>query len=202
MDDEDPNDNCNNENDDNITPDPKPKWRSMFHIFLNHKKRPVLGDSGCTGSCMSYDYFVNNPYLKKFFTPRKTCGTAINGSDVPAIGDVFLKFNLQNTPMSITCKVVKGLMDPVILGWDWMSKYEVSLDAGKGKVFFCNGKSAPLLSYDMKIQEPLYRVYEDLILPPSSKVHAHVELVINGDPEIKQTKTVVTEPFESNGEKY
>ena len=83
----------------------------MFYIFLNRQRRPVLCDSGCTLSCMSYEYFSNNPYLKRFFTPRQSCGTAINGSDVPSIGEVRLKFTLQDTPMSINCKVIKGYVD-------------------------------------------------------------------------------------------
>ena len=151
---------------------------------------------------MSYEYFTNNPYLKKFFTPRKSSGTAINGSDVLSTGDVFLKFQLQGVPMSITCKVVKGLMDPVILGWDWMSKYGVALDAANGKVSFGEGKCAPLIEYDVKLQNPFYRVFEDLILPPNSKVHTNVELVMN-DPKTKDfSTTVVTEPFTNNGVRY
>ena len=56
--------------DTDITPDPKPKWRSMIYIYLKRQHRPVLADSGCTGSCMSYQHFVKNPYLKRYFTPR------------------------------------------------------------------------------------------------------------------------------------
>ena len=80
----------------------------MFNIFLNRQRRPVLGDTGCTTSCMSYRYFINNPFLKRFFTPRQSCGVAINGSDVYSVGEVKLKFKLQDVPMEITCKVTKG----------------------------------------------------------------------------------------------
>ena len=96
-------------------PQTGPKWRAMFYIFLNHQRKPVLGDTGCTTSCMSYRYYVNNPYLKRFFTPRRSCGMAINGSDVESIGEVSLKFHVAGVPMSINCKVTKGLMDPVVL---------------------------------------------------------------------------------------
>ena len=92
----------------------------MFNIFLDRRRRPVLADSGATFSCISYEYFVNSPYLKKYFVPNKTYGTAINGSDVESVGDVKLQFQLNGTPMVATCKVTKGLMDEVILGWDWM----------------------------------------------------------------------------------
>ena len=90
--------------------DPKPKWTAMFNILLNRHRQPVLGDSGCTCSCISYEYFAKNPYLKKSFKPIRSSGVAINGSDVPSVGEVTLKFRLGNTPMSITCKIIKGLM--------------------------------------------------------------------------------------------
>ena len=97
-------------------PNPIPKWRAMFFITVNHQQFPVLGDSGCTGTCMSYDYYIKNPHLKKSFRPMKSCGTAINGSQVPSVGEVNLEFRLEDVPMSMTCKVIKGLMDPLVLG--------------------------------------------------------------------------------------
>ena len=64
----------------------------MFNIFLDRRRRPVLADSGATFFCISYEYFANNPHLKKYFTPRETHGTTINGSDVESVGDVKLQF--------------------------------------------------------------------------------------------------------------
>ena len=173
----------------------------MFYIYLNHQRRPVLCDSGCTRSCISYEYYVNNPFLKRFFCPRESCGTAINGSDVPSIGEVRLKFTVQGTPMSINCKVIKGLMDHIILGWDWMCKYGVALDASSGSVKI-QDKSTPLISNHMPIMDPLYRVFEDLVLPPHSKVHTNVELVIDSKSLHKPPRTVITEPFSNNGASY
>ena len=173
----------------------------MFYIFLNHQRRPALCDSGCTRSCISYEYYVNNPYLKRFFVPYESCGTAINGSDVPSIGEIRLKFTVQGIAMSITCKIIKGLMDHIILGWDWMCKYSVSLDASSGSVKF-NDKSAPLIENHMPAMDPLYRVFEDIVLPPHSKIHTNVELVIDSKFLHKTPKTVITEPFSNNGASY
>ena len=113
----------------------------MFFIFLNRQRRPVLADSGCSFTCMSYEYFVNTPYLKKFFVPKYSCGRSINGRPVEAEGEVELKFRCGDVPMSMTCRVIKGLMDPIILGWDWMCKYKARLDAEAGKLHLPNGKS-------------------------------------------------------------
>ena len=171
----------------------------MFNIFLDRRRRPVLADSGATFSCISYEYFVNNPYLKKYFTPRKTHGTAINGSDVESIGDVKLQFNINGTPMMATCRVIKGLMDEVILGWDWMCRHKITLDAANGKLHYLEGGCVSLIKNERPSAGCLYRVSEDLIIPPNSKVHTDVELVLDAASSRKMTDSVVTDPFTNNG---
>ena len=123
---------------------------------------------------MSYNYYVNNPHLKKSFRAIKSSGTAINGSQVSSIGEVKLEFKLGDVPMSMVCKVIKGLMDPLVLGWNWMAKYAVMLDAKNGKVLFCENKSAPLLENNQLFSGLFYRAQEDITLPPSSKVYTNV----------------------------
>ena len=171
----------------------------MFYIFLNRQRRPVLGDSGCTFTCMDLDFYQNNPYLKRFFVPRKSSGKSINGEPVYSEGEVVLKFRLADVPMSMNCKIIRNLMDPVILGWDWMTKYGVVLDAKNGKVRFGEGKVVDLIANHFPLRGCYYRAFEDLILPPFSKVHTNVEMVLSGDAVDKVTSTVVTEPFSNNG---
>ena len=174
----------------------------MFFISINGQRRPVLGDSGCTGSCVSLDYYRKNPSLKDSFVPKKSCGTAINGSDVKAIGEVKLDFSLEETPMTITCKVIKGLMDPIVLGWDWMFKYSVAMDPAKGYVHYGDGMSAPLIELDLPRMGSYYRAAEDITLPPYSKVHTRVEFVPGKDTVGRSSPTVVTEPFNRAGSSY
>ena len=174
----------------------------MFFIFLNRQRRPVLGDSGCSRSCISYEYFCKNPVLKRSFVPNATSGVAINGSDVDSIGDVRLSFSLEGVNMSIGCRVVKGLMDPVILGWDWMYKYGVSMDAAVGVVKFCKDKTAPLIEEDLPVNGAYYRVLEDVTLPPNSKVHMQVGLFRGEDPHVGGSATVIAEPFTHLSREY
>ena len=171
----------------------------MFYIFLNRKRRAVLGDSGCSFSCVSYEYFVNNPHLKRSFRPIESCGRAINGSDVNSVGEVRLGFTLEGKPMQITCKVIRGLMDPVILGWDWLSKYKAVLDAANGKLHFLDGCSTDLIDNSPPPTGFHYRVFEDLTLPSNSKVLTEVEIVRSGDALGQDPQSVVTEPFSNNG---
>ena len=134
---------------------------------MDGKQFQVLGDSGCTSTCMSYDYFITQPHLKKFFKPTVSTGVAIDGAQVSSIGEVPIQFQLGDVPMSMTCKIIKGLMEPVVLGWNWICKYEVLLDSFAGKVRFCRGKSAPLVSTSKLC---VYQAPEDIVLPPNSKV--------------------------------
>ena len=180
----------------------KPKWRAMVSIAVGRRSIPVLTDSGCTGSCISHDYFVKNPAFKKTFVPHESVGRAINGSDVSSIGEVRLDFYLEGVPMSIPCKVTRGLIDPVVLGWDWMSKYEVSLDAAKGMLHYVGGNSVSLIPSAASLKGSYYRVFEDLVLPPHSKVHTDVELVVDNESMKQQTPVVVTEPFSTNGSRF
>ena len=124
-----------------LTPNPPPKWRSTVYIALGRTAFPALVDSGCTASCMSHDFFTRNPCFQQTFAPDKTEGRAINGTGVPSVGEVQLNLWMEGEPMSIKCKVIKGLVEPVILGWDWMSKYDAVLDAGRGILGFRGGST-------------------------------------------------------------
>ena len=109
-------------------PDPAPRWRAMFFLTVCKQRLPVLGDSGCSKSCISLEFLNKNPSLRKTFKAEESSGVAINGSDVKSVGMVRLDFKLNGNLMSVKCKVIRDLMDPIILGWDWMSKYGVSMD--------------------------------------------------------------------------
>ena len=92
-------------------------------------------------------------------------------------------------------------MDPLILGWDWMCKYSVLLDAANGKLHFSDSRSrrhtVPLMENAFSLSGCYYRAFEDMVLPPFSKVHANVELILDGHSFGKIKPSVVTEPFES-----
>ena len=181
-----------------LKPNPPPKWRSTVYIALGRTAFPALVDSGCTASCISHDFFTRNPCFQQTFAPDKTEGRAINGTGVPSVGEVQLNLWMEGEPMSIKCKVIKGLVEPVILGWDWMSKYDAVLDAGRGILGF-RGGSTQLVESPFMVSSCLYKVGEDVTLPPFSKVHLSVELVHNVDSVRNSTGTVITEPFSSNG---
>ena len=148
---------------------------------------------------MSYQYFKENPHLKKLFRPFETCGKAINGSKVLSVGEVDLKFRVEGVHMQMSCKVIKGLMDPIVLGWDWMYKYKAMLDPANGIMHFMGGKTTPLIENSHFVTGCFYRVFEDLTVPPNSKMHTEVELILDKEHANRATNTVIAEPFSNNG---
>ena len=184
------------------TRDEAPRWRAMINIRTNKQYMSVLCDSGCTASCISQDYFDKNPGLKKNFKPMKSNGRAINGTEVPSDGEVSLRFSIKKEQMEWKFKVIKGLMDPIILGWDWMLKFQVKLDAGEGLLHFGNGRTAPLIENWLPPTACTYKVPEDLVLPPNSVVHTEVRLFQGAVPLEESKLTVITEPFSNNGSSF
>ena len=84
-------------------PDPKPRYRAEFCIHLRVDKvgkrriaQRVVGDTGCTKSAMSEEFFLASPHLQtRPYRPLTTRGTAINGSKVITLGIVNFAFRIN-----------------------------------------------------------------------------------------------------------
>ena len=127
-------------------PTEKPRWKAMFCISVNKTNVPTLGDTGCSRSCMSETFFREHPHLQySDFRPYYFNGTAINGTKVLTLGLVNLQFRIDGVHMRMNMRIVRGLITPVVLGWDFFSKYGAHLDPSKGQLIFMNDKSAPLI---------------------------------------------------------
>ena len=112
------------------TPNPppsdfKPQWKAEFYISMRvgpqgkYAKILALGDTGSNRCTISEDFYRNNPTLRERpYRQLTTRGTAINGSKVLTVGIVNVPFRINNNYMAINCRVVRGLIQPVILGWD------------------------------------------------------------------------------------
>ena len=172
-----------------------------MYISFGRTAIPALVDSGCTTSCISHDFFVRNKVFEQSFIPSPTEGRAINGTGVPSIGEVRLDFWLEGNRMSTMCKVIKGLVEPVVLGWDWMSANNAVLDAGQGTVRF-QGGTTELVQNPFALASCFYKVPDNTTLPPFSKVLLDVELVHTHKSAQQATDTVITEPFSNNGAKF
>ena len=81
-------------------PDPKPRFKAEFFISIRvdkigkrRIKQRVVGDTGCSKSAMSEEFFLASPHLQtRPYRPLTTRGTAINGSKVMTLGIVNVAF--------------------------------------------------------------------------------------------------------------
>ena len=150
---------------------------------------------------MSEDFFRQHPELHdNNFRPTHAYGKAINGSGVLEVGIVKLSFRIDKVHMSMNFRIVRGLIHPLILGWDFLTKYQAWLDPAKGRLQYLNGmKSVPLIEDSQGISGCYYRVHEDLTIPGNSKMHTEVELMVDAEALKLATNLVTTEPFPHQG---
>ena len=191
------------------TPPPddfKPKWKAEFLISVKtgiddkYQKIIALGDTGSSRCTISEDFFRNSPALRKRpYRQLTTRGKAINGTKVLTIGIVNVPFRINGNYMAINCRVVRGLIQPVILGWDFFSKFKAKLNTSKGLLEFQNWSSVPLLVDRSSLSGCYYRIHEDFTVPAFSKMHKSVELMADRKHVKNASKTVIVEPFANEG---
>ncbi len=185
----------------------RPNWKSEFKVSMqrfvgDHKYEevPTLGDSGCDKCCMSEDFYRDSPALRKYpYRTLKTRGTAINGTKVLTIGICNVPFRIGGVYMSMNCRIVRGLVQPLILGWDFFSKYKAKLNAGDGLLEFRDWSPVPLTKDTSFLSGCFYRIQESVTVPANSKMHKLVELMADKDHIKDASTTVVTEPFTNCG---
>ena len=98
--------------------DYKPKYKAEFVIKLKRervgKKREsiqVVGDTGCSKSAISEEFFRDSPHLQtRPYRPLTTRGTAINGSKVLTLGIVNIAFRINGRFYQQNFRVVRGLV--------------------------------------------------------------------------------------------
>ena len=195
------------------TPEPPPKdhvpdWKAEFYVDMKlgikdenqYDKVITLGDSGSNKSTISEDFYRNSPALRRRpYRTMTTRGKAINGTKVLTLGIVSVPFRINGHYMAINCRVVRGLIQPFILGWDFFSKAKAKLNTEIGQLEFRDWPPTPLVKDSSFLSGCYYRIHEDLVVPANSKMHNSVELMADKDQVRNAAKTVVTEPFANDG---
>lgn len=185
-------------------PDPKPKWRGEFFVEMRREvkhrikeKVIVAGDTGCDKSCMSEEFFVSSPYLQtRPYRPMTTRGKAINGTKVLTMGIANIPFRINGRYLTINVRIVRGLVRPLFLGWDWFSKYGAKLDPDKGVLEFPRyGDTIPLVANSLLLSGCYYQIPEDTVIPANSKMHMEVQLKLDNQYASQAATTVITDPF-------
>ena len=70
--------------------------------------------------------------------------------------------------MAINCRVVRGLIQPVILGWDFFSKFKATLNTVEGLLEFRDWAPTPLVKDSTVLSGCFYRIHEDVTIPANS----------------------------------
>ena len=158
-----------------------------------------MGDTGCDKSVMSEDFFLANPHLRtRPYRPLTTRGRAINGSKILTMGIVNVSFRINGRFYSTNFRIVRGLVHDIFLGWDWLTAAGAVINTVKGLLEFPkHGDSIPLAPTTPTISGCYYRMPEDFVVPPNSKAHTTVELMLNGNEQSQITKVVEVEPFQN-----
>ena len=76
------------------------------------------------------------------------------------MGSIDFQFRIQGVHLRMKARVIKGLIQPIILGWDFFKKYTAFFHPGKGTLEFLDGRSAPLLGSTETLSGCYYRVNE------------------------------------------
>ena len=189
----------------NLPPsDYKPKFKAEFYIHMTRnkvgkrrEKVKAVGDTGCSKSAISEDFFLSSPHLMtRPYRPLTTRGTAINGTKVVTLGIVNITFRINGRFFHQNVRVVRGLIQDMFLGWDWLTRHGAVIDTDKGVLNFPRyGDSTPLVPSSLDVSGCFYRVPDDLVVPANSKAQFAVEVMLDGNELAKTSKIVETEPF-------
>ena len=182
-----------------------PKFKAEFFVNMRldkeGKREPVkvVADTGCSKSAISEEFFRSCPHLQtRPYRPLTTRGTAINGSKVLTMGIVNIAFRINGRFHHQNFRVVRGLVQNVFLGWDWVSKTGAIINTDCGSIQFPRfGESVPLVQNSLEITGCYYRVPDDKVIPANSKAHISVEVMVDGHNLPNTSNIVVTEPFYS-----
>ena len=105
--------------------------RSLIEIDLLHAKTQLLVDTGARLSCIS-EQLLQCHELFKNATIRKSDKRAygVNGEPVVTLGIVDLTFHVGGLPFSHSFTILRGLIHPMLLGMDFLTKHRARINLG------------------------------------------------------------------------
>ena len=106
--------------------------RSLIEIDLLHTKTQLLVDTGAKISCVSEELMQCSDLFRSV-NIRKSDKRAygVNGEPVVTLGIVDLEFKIDNLSFTHSFTILRGLIHPMLLGMDFLTKFESSIDLGR-----------------------------------------------------------------------
>jgi transposase InsO family protein len=146
-----------------------------FHLLIGGKQYQVLGDSGCTVSCMGSRFVpkgaIVEPYTDTFRAANKT--------PIEVVGKLELKYQLE-TGGKVYCQrvVVSPDIDEIIFGRDWMRSVKCTWDH-YADVATVDGQTIKV--HPLGVAPTVRRIYANghIVIPPHHEVDVPVKIPIN-----------------------
>ena len=129
-----------------------------------------LVDTGCSTTCVSEDIIRKLRIFQKFeFCPQTDVGHSINGSDVVTLGLLRLEFTIADSKFTTNARIMRGLVRPIALGWDFLCKNQAIIDL-KDSVIKIRDITVPFLKRNRQPTPPHLIAYQDTVIPPLSRM--------------------------------
>ena len=183
-------------NEAQLKQDPRPDIVAEIQIKVKDFYANTLVDTGCCTSCISETELQKQPFLHTFqFTPKTQVGHSINGSDVITVGLLRLHFEIGGTKFATNMRVMRGLVRPVVLGWDFLVNNKAILNL-ENSTLTIGTTTVPFLRKDRFTTPPHLTAFETTVIPPYSRMpvqsslHADLDFI-----ELHGSCTVLSQPF-------
>ena len=133
-----------------LSQEERPDIVAEINLKLGNQIVTALVDTGCSTTCVSENVIQKLPIFQSFkFCPQTDIGFSINGSDVVTLGLLRLEFNISSTRFITNARVMRGLVRPIVLGWDFLCRNQSIIDL-KNSSITINNIITPFLKRDRK----------------------------------------------------
>ena len=99
----------------------------------------------------------------------------------------------------IEVMVIRGLIRPLILGWDFMKKHGCTINIKKGKFEFSGNGVTDLLPSPAQSTGSVIAVAEDFAVAANAKVHVKMDVASEESHERQSGDQVLIEPLYTHG---
>ena len=143
--------------------------RTYLTISVAGRSSTCLLDTGCDLSMLPRRFVPTTP-----LEPTGTRVFAVNGTRIPVMGAVTIRFDVAGVP--VQCRfLVSNAVDEPLLGIDWLEGNNCTWDFVHGKLLIA-GQEVPLVGRPRRSVVRRAYVMEDVVIPTRSQVNVPVRL--------------------------
>ena len=181
-----------------VSQDVDPLYKAKIHVEVDGETCEALCDTGCQRSCISEKFILKHPNLfKNQIKPFKGKTVSIDGSKVNTLGIINIAFRINGRFMRANCRIVRNLVFDFVLGWDFFSRYNCSINPKDGYVSFENERVSFIRS-SLEVSATHFALAEDVVVPAFSKMITSATYLLNPEEKVATTDTVQVEPLPGN----